>query len=102
MKFLSDLTLQNLQNFGYSDSVQQKAVGLALAGYNSIGARSAALAVFLCAILPRSRSMVKLEGEAFAPAGDLLSQSANPFQLCHPHLAVNGRASYLQGAHTHA
>lgn len=85
---------------GYSDFVQQKAVELALAGYNLQGALSAAVAVFLCVFSPRPRFLVKLEGEAFVPAGYLVSQSANPFQLCHHQLAVIGKAPKpLQGAH---
>lgn len=76
---------------------------LALVGYNLQGTQSAPIAVFLCVLSMRSHiSMAKLEGDALARAGNLVDQSTNPFQLCHPHLVVNGRASYLQGAHNHA
>ena len=90
-----------LSNSSYASHVPPHGE-LALAGYNLQGTQSAPIAVFLCVLSMRSHVMAKLEGDAFARAGYLVSQSANPFQLCHPHLAVNGRASYLQGAHTHA
>lgn len=101
--YFLDAILQNRQHFGYIQSVQQKAVELALTGYNSLAHIPRFNAVFLCVFSPRSRSMVKLEGEAFAPAGDLVNQSVNPFQLCHPHLTVIGKAPVITlGAFNHA
>ena len=40
--------------------------------------------------------MVKLERDTFECAGNLLSLLTNPFQLCHPHLVVNGKAPLIQ------
>ena len=76
---------------------------LALAGYKNIGTQSAPKAAFLCVILPRLRFMAELEGDAFARAGVLCYQSANPLRFCHPHLAVNGKTSIENiGVHFHA
>lgn len=73
---------------------------LALVGYILRGAQSAR-AFFVRKISMRSHVMVKLERDTFECAGNLMNQSANPFQLCHPYLAVNGRASKLSlGAHS--
>jgi hypothetical protein len=86
----------------YASSVHPHG-GLALAGYNSIAHMPRLKAVFLCVPFGIRLSMVKLEGDAFARAGILSSQSANPFQLCHHYLAVIGKASnHSIGAHTHA
>lgn len=87
------LALSLCTNPAYALHVQPHA-GLALAGYKYIGAQPAPNAAFLCAKTFGIRlSMVKLEGDASARAGSLCNQSANPFRLCHPHLAVNGKAS---------
>ena len=77
---------------------------LALVGYQSLAHIPRLNAVFLCVLSTRSRFMVKLEGDAFARAGDLESQSTNPFQLCHlNYLVVIGKASINSlGAHSHA
>jgi hypothetical protein len=74
---------------------------LALVGYQSLAHIPRINAVFLCVLSTRSRFMAKLEGDAFARAGDLESQSTNPFQLCHHnYLVVIGRASIDSlGAH---
>ena len=75
---------------------------LALAGYKLRGAQSAR-AFFVRNISMRSHiSMAKLWRDTFKCAGNLVDLSTNPFQLCHPHLVVNGKAPKLQGAHTHA
>ncbi|WP_134817620.1 hypothetical protein [Acinetobacter calcoaceticus] len=78
----------------YAKSVQQKAVGLALVGYKcNKGAQSAYRAFFVRNISMRSHIfMAKLERDTFGCAGFLCSLSTNPFQLCHPHLVVNGKA----------
>ncbi|MEG0343166.1 MAG: hypothetical protein RR633_13365 [Acinetobacter sp.] len=97
----------NIQNYIANNSkalypkyAQQKAVGLALVGYITVGAQSAYRAFFVRYISMRSHFMVKLERDTFECAGFQLCQSTNPFQLCHPHLVVNGKASLKSiGAH---
>ena len=85
----------------YPKHAQQKAVGLALTGYKVIGVQTASSGFFVRQISMRSHIMAKLERDTFECAGNLMNQSANPFQLCHPYLAVNGRASKLSlGAHS--
>lgn len=88
----------------YPKYAQQKAVGLVLADYKiSIGAQSNNRAFFVRNISMRSHVMAKLERDTFECAGNLLSLSANPFRLCHPYLAVNGKAPLISiGAHNHA
>ena len=87
----------------YPKHAQQKAVGLALVGYITVGAQSAYRAFFVRTISMRSHFMVKLERDTFECAGFQLCQSTNPFQLCHPHLVVNGKAPLKSiGAHNHA
>jgi len=69
---------------------------LALVGYKlSTGAQSAR-AFFVREISMRSHVMAELERDIFICAGHLLSLSTNPFQLCHPHLVVNGKAPLVQ------
>ncbi|RSB58154.1 hypothetical protein EGK59_01330 [Acinetobacter soli] len=78
---------------------------LALVGYDSL-AHTVRLMGFFCMrhFSMRSHVMVKLEGDTFECAGDLESQSTNPFQLCHlNYLVVIGKASInTLGAHSHA
>lgn len=76
----------------YSKSAQQKAVGLALVGYNSL-AHTVRSGLFLCVFSPLMRFMVKSEGDTFVCAGTLTSQSTNPLWLCLHHLVVIGKAS---------
>lgn len=85
----------------YASSVHQKADELTLAGYKfSLGAQSAHRTFFVREISMHSHVMAGLERDTFGCAGDLVSLSANPFQLRHPHLAVNGEASNESlGAH---
>ncbi len=85
----------------YSMSVHQKADELALVGYEfSNGAQSANRAFFVRNISMRSHVMAELERDAFERAGIRLNLSTNPFQLCHPHLVVNGKAPLKSnGAH---
>ena len=73
---------------------------LALVGYQfSLGAQSER-AFFVRYISMRSHVMAELERDIFICAGNLVSLSTNPFQLCHPHLVVIGRASINSlGAH---
>lgn len=74
---------------------------LALVGYFVKGAYSPLRAFFMRKIsMLQHISMVKLERDTFECAGFLLRLSTNPFQLCHPHLVVNGKAPNLvKGAH---
>ena len=75
---------------------------LALVGYINKGAYSPNRAFFMRYLSMRSHVMVELEGDTFECAGFLCSLSTNPFQLCHPHLVVNGKAPINKGAHFHA
>ena len=65
---------------------------LALVGYINKGAYSPNRAFFMRYLSMRSHVMAKLEGDTFECAGFLYCLSTNPFQLCHPHLVVNGKA----------
>lgn len=91
-----------LSNSSYASHVHPHGE-LALVGYEYLAHTPRLNAVYLCVPFGTRLSMVKLEGDAFARASYLDYWSTNPFQLCHPYLVVNGRASkqYL-GAHTHA
>lgn len=78
----------------YAVFVQQKAVALALVGYNSNGVQTALSGFFVRNISMRSRiSMAKLERDTFTCVGIRLSLSTNPFQLCHPYIKNGGTAS---------
>ncbi len=102
IRLFTTLFLASCSHPTYASDVQQKAVGLALTGYNSNGAQSANRAFFVRIISMRSHiSMAKLERDTFTCAGIRLSLSVNPFQLCHLYLLVNGKASYLNGAYRH-
>lgn len=72
---------------------------LAVEGYKSQQAYSPLRAFFVRKISMRSHFMVKLERDTFECTGYLLSLSSNPFQLCHPHLEVTGKAPLSTGAH---
>lgn len=76
----------------YSKHAQQKAVGLAVEGYKLQGAQSVIGTFFVRNISMRLHFMAKLERDAFERTGNLVVLSSNPFQLCHPHLEVNGKA----------
>ena len=96
------VTLASCNKLSYAQSVHPHGE-LALVGYEYLAHTPRLNAVFLCVPFGTCLSMAKLEGEAFALASYLDYWSTNPFQLCHPYLVVNGKASkqYL-GAHTHA
>ena len=74
---------------------------LVLADYQfSNGVHSAPCGFFVRNISMRSHFMAKLGRDTFMCAGIRLSLSANPFQLCHPYLAVFGKAPVnSNGAH---
>ena len=88
----------------YPKHAQQKAAGLALTGYNSLAHTVRFMGFFcMCNISMHSHVMAKLERDTFECAGDRLSLSVNPFQLCHHYLTVIGKASIQSiGAHNHA
>jgi hypothetical protein len=89
-------------NYGYSFFALSKISKLALVGYNSNkGAHSPLRAFFVRNISMHLHIiMAELERDTFTCAGFLCSLSTNPFQLCHPHLVVNGKAPQSnKGAH---
>lgn len=86
----------------YANRVQCKITELVLADYQiSNGAQSAYRAFFVRNISMRPHIIMgKLERDTFECAGNRLSLSANPFQLLHHYLAVNGEAPInSNGAH---
>ncbi|EHU2364900.1 MULTISPECIES: hypothetical protein [Acinetobacter calcoaceticus/baumannii complex] len=94
--------IANMPKYGYINRALSKISKLALVGYKcNKGAQSAYRAFFVRNISMRSHiSMAKLERDTFGCAGFLCSLSTNPFQLCHPHLVVNGKALLKnEGAH---
>ena len=94
--------IANMPKYGYINRALSKISKLALVGYDSNGAQSAR-AFFVRNISMRSHVMAKLEGDTFECASCLYYWSTNPFQLCHPHLVVNGKAPLdSKGAHSHA
>lgn len=103
MKLFEKFTLQRPDHIGYSSLALCKITKLALVGYISKGAYSPLRAFFMRNISMRSHVMAELEGDTFECAGNLLSQSTNPFQLCHHnYLVVIGKAPKSKGAHSHA
>ena len=94
--------IANAPQYGYINRALGKISKLALVGYDSNGAQSAR-AFFVRNISMRSHVMAELERDTFECVGIRLSLSTNPFQLCHPHLVVNGKAPLdSNGAHSHA
>ena len=92
--------IANMPKYGYINRALSKISKLALVGYILRGAQSAR-AFFVRKISMRSHVMVKLERDTFECAGNLVDLSTNPFQLCHPHLVVTGKApKQTQGAHS--
>ena len=96
--------IANMPKYGYINRALGKISKLALVGYE-YSAHTVRLKGFFCMrhFSMRSHVMAKLEGDTFECASYLYYWSTNPFQLCHPHLVVNGKASELNtGAHSHA
>lgn len=92
-----------MKKISYSVLALCKITKLALVGYISKGAYSPLRAFFMRILSMHSHVMAKLEGDTFECAGNLLSLSTNPFQLCHPnYLVVIGKAPKSKGAHSHA
>ena len=85
--------IANMPKYGYSSVALSKISKLALVGYEYT-AHTVRLMGFFCMrnLSMRSHVMAKLEGDTFECAGFLYCLSTNPFQLCHPHLVVNGKA----------
>ena len=99
MKSLEPHSIALPKKCSYSSCALCKITKLALVGYMEKGAQSAR-AFFVRILSMRSHVMVKLEGDTFECAGILFRLSTNPFQLCHPHLVVNGKAPNSEkGAH---
>ena len=87
----------------YGGDVQQKAVELALVGYNSIGVQTASRGFFVRQISMRLHFMARLERDTFTCVGFLCCLSTNPFQFCHPHFNELGETSIQSiGVHHHA
>ena len=73
---------------------------LALVGYEYLVHIPHFQAVFFFFFSASLRFMVKLEGDTFECASYLDYWSTNPFQLCHHHLVVIGKAPLFNlGAH---
>lgn len=94
--------IANKNHSHYANHALSKILKLALAGYILNGVHSASSGFFVRNFSMRSHVMAKLERDTSECAGNHLDLSANPFQLCHPHLAMNGKAPKLNGVHTHA
>ena len=95
--------IANMPKYGYINRALGKISKSTLAGCKfSLGAHSPHRAFFVRNISMRSHVMAELERDTFGCAGNLVSLSANPFQLCHHYLAVIGKASISLGAHSHA
>ncbi|WP_336153036.1 hypothetical protein [Acinetobacter ursingii] len=91
------------KKYRYFKYAQQKAVGLALTGYNVNGVQTALSGFFVRNISMHSHVMAKLERDTFECAGYHLHQSVNPFQFCHHYLTVIGKTPFqVNGAHNHA
>ena len=95
------LRLLKLKMIGYIDPVRCKIIELALVGYEYTSAYSPLRAFFMRKI----SMLLHLYGEAgeghLRMCRSLVYLSTNPFQLCHPHLVVNGKApKQTQGAHS--
>ena len=95
--------IANMPKYGYINRALGKISKLALTGYKfSLGVQSVR-AFFVRKISMRPHRYVELGRDTFECASYLDYWSANPFQLCHPYLAVIGRASKSNlGAHSHA
>ena len=96
--------IANMPKCGYSSLALGKISKLALVGYE-YSAHTVRLKGFFCMrnISMRSHVMAELERDTFECVGIRLNLSTNPFQLCHPHLVVNGKAPLdSNGAHSHA
>lgn len=93
------LTLVTLSHHSYASDVHPHGES-GFAASNHQSAQTAPIAAFLCVPFGYATSMVRLNGEAFAPASFFDGLSANPVRSDHPNFAVNGSASLIiKGAH---
>ena len=93
--------IANMPKYGYINRALSKISKLALVGYEYT-AHTVRLMDFFCMrhFSMRSHVMAKLEGDTFECASYLDYWSTNPFQLCHHHLVVIGKAPLFNlGAH---
>lgn len=95
------LRLLKSKMISYIDRVRCKIIELALVGYEYTSAYSPLRAFFMRKI----SMLLHLYGEAgeghLRMCRSLVYLSTNPFQLCHPHLVVTGKApKQTQGAHS--
>ena len=88
--------LLKLLKKAYALRVQPPA-GSGFAAGKHTSAQTAPLAAFLCVLFGHTASMVRLSGEAFAPASFLCDLSANPTWSNRLNFAVNGSASNHTG-----
>lgn len=89
--FITVILLASCGLPAYAKHVHQKVDELALVGYKSnIGVQHTNI---VRNISMRLHFMAELERDTLACVGSLCCLSTNPFQLCHPHLVVNGEAS---------
>lgn len=100
-KIIFLIALLKLKLFDYIRFVRCKIIELALVGYEYTSAYSPLRAFFMRKI----SMLLHLYGEAgeghLRMCRSLVYLSTNPFQLCHPHLVVTGKApKQTQGAHS--
>lgn len=86
----------------YPSRALSKISRLALVGYEYTSVYSPLRAFFMRNISMRSHRYGEAGEGHFRVCWFLVFQSTNPFQLCHPHLVVNGKAPNTHGVHTHA
>ena len=97
------LILASIKSSVYSKTVHSHDESVLTDCKFSLGAHSPHRAFFVCNTSMRSHFMAELERDTFGCAGNLVSLSVNPFQLCHHYLTVIGKASKQSlGAHNHA
>ena len=99
-KIIFLIALLKIKRFSYIGFVRCKITELALVGYEYTSAYSPLRTFFMRKI----SMLLHLYGEAgeghLRVCRSLVYLSTNPFQLCHPHLVVNGKApQQTQGAH---
>ena len=96
-------SLANQDKALYPKHAQQKAVGLALTGYNSNGVQTASSGFFVRQISMRPHRYVELGRDIFGCASYLNYWSVNPFKLRTNQMTVISEAPLINsGAHNHA
>ncbi len=95
------LRLLKSKMIGYIDFVRCKIIELALVGYEYTSAYSPLRAFFMRKISMLLHSYGEAGEGHLRMCRSLVYLSTNPFQLCHPHLVVTGKApKQTQGAHS--